>query len=283
MEHHQREQAVGLGVVGNARLARQQLDERPRQPDRLVTKLLADQRVARGGSIALVEDEVEDSKHPVEPLGQQGERRHTIGDAGVADLALRPHQSLRHGRRRHKKSGRDLGGGEAAQGAQGQRHARLQPQRGVATSEEEPQPLVGELRVLVPVLILQRASAHPFEGGEGLELFLLAGKRGVAAEAVDGLAPGDTGEPGRRIARDACDGPLPQGGDAGVLQRVLGQCEVARGDDERGQDAAGLLAEDPLDDARDLFHRSPKTYRPVRLRTVRQRGGPARGRPTAAL
>ena len=53
-QQHQREQPGDLGVV------RQHAVQRPGQPDRLPGQLDALQRGARGGGVALIEDQVQD-------------------------------------------------------------------------------------------------------------------------------------------------------------------------------------------------------------------------------
>ena len=93
VEQHQREEAARLGRAG------QQLGEQAPEADRLAREVGAHERVALRRRVALVEDEVDDRHHRVEPLGQQLGRRHLVGDAGLGDLALRAHQPLREGRR----------------------------------------------------------------------------------------------------------------------------------------------------------------------------------------
>ena len=116
VEQHQRQQPGRLGLVGEQR------DHDPRQADRLGAQLAADQRVAGGRRVALVEDEVEHAEDAVQPLGQELGRRHAVRDPGVADLALGPDQALGQGRLRDEEGPGDLGRRQAAERAQGQRH-----------------------------------------------------------------------------------------------------------------------------------------------------------------
>ena len=72
----------------------------------------------------------------------------------------------------------------------------------------------------------------------------------LAAQAIDRLAPRRGGDPGARVGRHAVARPRGQRDGEGVLERVLGQLEVAAEmADQRGEDASGLLAEGPLDRA----------------------------------
>src|SRR5262249_34668489 len=61
---------------------------------------------------------------------------------------------------------------------------------------------------------------------------------GAAADAVDGLESAGGNEPRARIAGNALAGPLLEGGPECVMERLLGDVEVAEQTDERGEDAA---------------------------------------------
>ena len=63
-EQQQREQPERLGFVGH------ELGEQTREPDRLRAEVGADQLVAFGRGVALVEDEVDDGEHGSEPARQ---------------------------------------------------------------------------------------------------------------------------------------------------------------------------------------------------------------------
>ena len=107
VQQHEREQTEDL------RLVRQQASEHVAEADRLATQVGAfDVRI--GGPMAAGEDQVDGCQHRREALGQLGPRRDAVGDARVANLPLRPHQPLGHGRLRHEKRVRGLGGAEAA-------------------------------------------------------------------------------------------------------------------------------------------------------------------------
>ena len=86
-------------------------------------------------------------------------------------------------------------------------------------------------------------------------------ERALAAQAIDRLAPRRGGDPGAGVGRHAVARPGGQRDGEGVLERVLGQLEVAAEmADQRGEDASGLLAEGALDGAAhiagDLHHRA---------------------------
>ena len=66
---------------GRLRLAGEQRREDAAQPDRLGAQLAADQRLAGGGVVALVEHEVQDPEHGVQPVGQAVPGRHLVRDA----------------------------------------------------------------------------------------------------------------------------------------------------------------------------------------------------------
>src|SRR6185437_9683687 len=140
----------------------------------------------------------------------------------------------------------------------------------MTAGKEELEPCVRVVRSLV----LRLRGAGLLKGGEDLQLLSLPGQSCIAAEAVDGLPPAYAVEPGGGIRWDAGRGPSLEGGDAGILQGVLGQGEVARVGDERGQDAPGFLTEDLVNYPRDLLDHSP----PRLLRRAPQAGEPDRSR-----
>ena len=93
---HEREQGVRLGLVGH------QLDQGAAEADRLR------RQVDAAAAPALVEDQVDDREHRVEPLGQQVVGRDGKRDAGVADLVLGAGQALAHRLERDEERARDL-------------------------------------------------------------------------------------------------------------------------------------------------------------------------------
>ena len=259
VEQHEREQAEDLGFIGH------QLGEQTAEADRLAAEVPPHEGVACGGGVALVEDEVDDLQHRREALGQQVIRGHAVGDVGVADLALRPHEPLRHRRLRDEEGAGDLGRLEAGDGAQRERDLSLRRERRVAAGEDQPQPVVlqGALRSLSPVR--GRLLRRLLDLEEALQQLALAAPRLIAAEAVDRLAPSGRDQPGGGAARDAVPGPALEGDGQRLLERILGELEVAAaGPDQRGEDARRVVAEDPLDGVarlladgrrRDLAHR----------------------------
>ena len=125
-----------LGLVGH------ELGQRAGQADGLIAQALAHEVGAGGGRVALVEQQVQHAEHRRGALGQQVVGRDPVGDAGVADLALGPHQALRHGRLGDEEGAGDLCRGQAGEGAQRERDPRLERQRRVAAGEDQPQPVV---------------------------------------------------------------------------------------------------------------------------------------------
>ena len=68
--------------------------------------------------------------------------RDAVRDARVADLALGPHEALRHRRLGHEERPCDLGRGEPDKRAQRERDLCLARQRGMAAREDQPQAVV---------------------------------------------------------------------------------------------------------------------------------------------
>ena len=248
VQQHQREQPVDLGVVGH------QPREQPAEPDRLAAQLAADEPVALGRAVALVEDQVHDLQHAGQPVGQRLVRRHAIRDVRVRDLALRARQPLPHRRLRDEERARDLAGGQAAERAERQRDARRERERRMAAGEDQAQAVVRHGAVVgVHVVLL---GVQPGELREPVDAI---GRRPLAPEPVDRLPPRRDREPGARVARDAVARPGCDRRGERILDRVLGELEVA-GVADRGREHRGaLLAPRVLDRGRRVAH--PQTGR----------------------
>ena len=130
-----------------AGLARQAAGFLRNVPRRLLDDLAAStsRDLAARGRVAFVEDQVNDGEDGVEPLGHVGRLGHQIGDTGVTNFALGPHQPLGHRRRGHEKRAGDLVGLQAAEHAEGQAYLGVVGQRGVAAGEDQTQAVVGDL------------------------------------------------------------------------------------------------------------------------------------------
>src|SRR5437868_8259593 len=76
---------------------------------------------------------------------------------------------------------------------------------------------------------------------------VLLGSHPLAPPGVDHLAFGGCGYPGRWIGRDAVARPALECEREGVLDRLFGEVEIAKGLDQRGSDAAVLEPKDALD------------------------------------
>ena len=165
VEEHQRQQPARLRLLGGER-------ELAGEPDRLA-------RQVHPARVAGRVDEVEHAQHDGEVAGLI-ERAPLEGAFGPAD-------PLRHRRLRHVEGVGDLEGGEAADGAQGQRHLGGRGEVRVAAAEEQEEGVVallsgagrrlGVLRLLAPV------------------------PRGLAAAIVHEPPARDRGQPRARVAR----------------------------------------------------------------------------------
>jgi hypothetical protein len=232
VQQHQRQQAAHLGLVGHQR------PEQARQADRLVAEVAPHDRVRARGEIALVEDQVQHPQQRAQPVGQLVVGRHLVRDARVADLALGAHDALLHGLLAHQEGARDLLSREAAERAQRERNARLGRERRVAAGEEQPQAVVWERGV------------HRVVGGAGgkpLQLAQLVLVAALAAQAVDGAIARRAHDPGAGAAGQAVARPALQCDHERVLDRLLGEVEVAE-DADQGRDGPPRLgAEQALD------------------------------------
>ena len=69
----------------------------------------------------------------------------------------------------------------------------------------------------------------------------------LAAQVVDRTVPSGRRDPSARVGRQAVRRPLAQRDGEGLLNRILGDVDVAENPDQSGHRAPGLLAEDPAD------------------------------------
>ena len=168
-----------------------------------------------------------------EPVGQHRVGRHAERDPGRADLALRPHEPLRHRRLRDEEGRGDLRCREAADLAQRERDLHVERERRVAAGEDEREPLVGDRAHLVGL------RGQRLEAGEQRRL---VGEDALTPDPVDRAVAGGRDDPGPGVVRDARPRPALERSRERVLHRVLGALEVA---EDAGQDrdaARPLLA-----------------------------------------
>jgi len=91
-----------------------------------------------------------------------------------------------------------------------------------------------------------------------LELLAPVAPASVAAQPVDRAVSSGLQQPGPRLGGNTTFGPVLEGGDGGVLQRILREVDVAKLPAEDRQDASPVLA----DGALDLAARSLRRLRP---------------------
>ena len=137
-----------------------------------------------------------------------------------------------------QKGARDLRGGQPADRAQRQRDLNLGGEGRMAAGEDQPQHVVVERGVSL-------ASSRGCRVEQQLvrQLCLLAAKRDLPADAVDRLVAADIDQPGPRIGRRIGGRPALQRHRERILQRVLGEIEIADEADQRRQRPARLVAE----------------------------------------
>ena len=189
---------------------------------------------AGAGGVALVEDEVEHREHGPQPLREQVVGRDAKGNAGVADLFLRPHEPLGDRRLGDEERVRDLGRGQAGDLAQRQRDADSAASAGwqqVKTSASRSSGI--ELTSSSSAGSASSRASSSALRSEGL----------LAAEPVDRPVPGRGDDPGAGVRRRAVAGPALERGREGVLHRVLGELEVAEDAGECCNGTAPFLPE----------------------------------------
>ena len=227
LDPQQRSQAPRLGPLGQA------VGDDLGEPDRVGAEV-AIVGAPRGGDERLVVGEVDDGEHVGKPLVQI--LGHLELDAGGDDLALGPDDPLREGLLVDEERPRDLGRGQADDGAQGQREPRLRRQRRVAAREQQRQPVV---LVVTDVLVGRDASSAGGPASRSTARACRPRDRSRSSAlrwaAVVSQAAGRRGVPSRRQLRECLDHR--------ALYRLLGDVEVAEAAVQGGDQAARLLAD----------------------------------------
>ena len=231
MQQHESEQPVNF----SRRWWRHQPSNQTPKADRLSAQIGPYQRFASSRHITFVEDEIDHSQHRVETRGQLVRVGHLVRNSCVANLALRPHEPLRHCRRGHQKCSRNFVGLQTAQRAECQRDLRFRRERGVTTGEDQAQTIVGDFDVIAGVVIRFLDSGNQSGLGVRFKLFF---DPCATPEAVDSLVLRRLNNPCPGKLRHTVGPPLIYGGDKGFLRSVLGHLEVAEVPNKGGHDPA---------------------------------------------
>jgi hypothetical protein len=223
----QRGEAERLG------LARQQRGDEAGEPDRLVAQVDAHPLGARGRRVALGEDEVDDAEHRRQPLGHPLGFRDGERDARRPQLALRADEPLGERRLGHEEPARDLRGAEAGDGAQRERHLRVEPERRMAAGEQQLQAPVGDRA---------RLGAVMFRRDQREDRPVVEHVTRARAQRPQRGAPGDDRQPRAGSVGDAGARPLLERRQQRLLHGVLGEREVPRHASDDGEHGGALLA-----------------------------------------
>ena len=204
------------------RLVGSESGQHPREPHRLVRQVRAHPVLARGGGIALVEDEVDHRHDVVEAPGPLRTGGQLELGVRLGERLLGPRDALSHSGFRGQEPAGDLGGGEPANQTQRQRGARVGGQGGVAGQEDEPEDVV--LDVVDLGVEIRHVSLLAPTGV--FELRDLAVQRCGAPEVVDAAPLRDGHQPPRRVLRHARRRPLLERSHECVLRQVLGESDI---------------------------------------------------------
>ena len=217
LQQHQGQQAHDLG------LGLEQAQQQPGQPDRLVAQGGLGLDGVGPGRIALVEDQVEHGGDGGQALGAFDRTGRLERHVRVGDAPLGAGDALLHGAVADQEGAGDLLDRQAADDAQGQGDLLGDRQVGMAADEQQAQDVVA---VVGPVQPFGQRLLDVVEVGDGV----LVGQRLLAAAAaglVDGGVAADEDQPGGWIARRPLLRPGLERAQAGVLERLLGDVEIA--------------------------------------------------------
>ena len=136
----------------------------------------------------------------------------------------------------------DLGRAEATERLQRQRHARGHRERRVTAGEDQAQAIVGDRALLgLRAVLLGVESCQLGQARRAVR------GRALAPQPVDRLAARGDRDPGTGVGRHAVAWPRRDRGRKGILDRVLGELEVADVADQCGEDRGAFLTERALD------------------------------------
>ena len=225
-----------------------ELREDPAEAQRLLAERGADPVLARGGGVALVEDEIDDLEHRREPGRQLLAARHLERHLGLGERPLGAHDPLRQRRLRHEEGAGDLLGGEPAEQAKGERDPRLGREHRMAGDEDEAEEVVAD--VIVDARRRDRArEASCCDFQLVAELPFLAFVHRATAQLIDRAVLRGGHQPGARLVGHTRLRPTLQRRDQGVLRQVLGHSHVAHEPGEAGDEPRRLDSPDRLDGA----------------------------------
>ncbi len=133
LDFHQGDEPMYFAVV------RGEFGENAAEAQRLLAQRRAHPVVAGRRRVAFVEDEIDHVEHRSQTRRAIFAARQLEGHVRLAQCALGAHDALGDGRFGHEKRTRDLVGGEAAEQAQGERHARFRREHRMTGGEHQPQ------------------------------------------------------------------------------------------------------------------------------------------------
>ena len=125
-----------------------QAEQEPRQTDGLVAQRDAHVGAAAGRGVPLVEEDVEDGRYSRKALRALRRARRLEGNALRCDVLLGPCDPLLHRDVCHQERAGDLGHGEAANDAQGERNLLRRGKLRVAAHEEQAKEVVAIVRLV---------------------------------------------------------------------------------------------------------------------------------------
>ena len=227
VDDHQREQAMDLGLVGH------QLAEQPAEADRFGCEV-------DPARVPLVEDQVDDSQHRGQPVGEEmvGGTRIGIPEALIFALARVRRRFIVSGEVRNARAISSVL--QTPDRAQRERDLRLGRQGRVSAAEDQLQPLVLDHEVLKLVHVILNRFWDLTGGGSSGPACAPVGSGRCAVARGDGQPRSGVGR--RPRARPALSGDRER-----FLAGVLGELKVAEDADQVSEHRAPLIAKDLLD------------------------------------
>ena len=208
-----------LGLPG------QQLRQHASKAERVLTERCPHPLVARGCGVSLVEDQVDHGQHGFEPLSQLVAARRLEGNMSLGQCLLGSKDALAQRLLRHQERPGNLGRGEAAGQAQGQRNAPLDGQHRMAGGKDQAEDII--INDLVQRVIHGFTQPLLLEFQLSRNLSMLEFQHPATAQSVDGAPLCRCHQPRGRFFRDTFVRPSFESCNKRILSEFLRNADVA--------------------------------------------------------
>ncbi len=208
------------------------------QPERIITERRPHPLLSGRSRVAFVEDQIDHRQHRFKPLPQLHPTRSLKGNMSLSQRLLGSKNSLAQSLLRNQEGSGNLGRGEAAGHAQGERNAPFECQHRMAGGKDKAQDVV--IDNLIQSLIHSFTEALLLEFQVSPQLSVLPLQHSAAAQSVNGPPLRCRHEPRSGFVGNTLLWPIFESGDQRILSEFLGNADVTGNAGDPGDEACGL-------------------------------------------